>query len=201
MNWDFLKGYECTLSPSARRQLEDLYELIGSGHPRALDRVHDLLRAQPMAGTSLKGMVFVIEASLEQMLIQLPESRTLKKVLFEMMRRPESHWLRSREGFLEAFYMSKPDLARRHFLWLLVSQQALPLWRQAQQGDRVAMRTLLNLMPRRALVAGMCEQLLDHPTRAMFLQELWDSFHDLDWLKEWSPRWRAEFGSTSAEAA
>jgi len=198
MDWKFLDRYNYMLSAPAQLQLEEVYGLIKRGHPQALDRVGDLLQARPLAGTSLKGMVFVIEASLEQILVELPENRMLKKVLFAIMRRPESHWLRSREGFLEAVYMSKPDMARRHFVLLLTHQQAFPLWRRAQQGDRVAMRTLINLLPRRALVAGMCERLLDHPTRGMFLQELSDSFHDLQWLAAWSPRWRSEFGSQAA---
>lgn len=186
------------VSPAAQEQIEQVYDQIRAGHADALEGVRSLLNAQPNAATSLKGLVFVIEASLQQILVELPESRMLKKVLAELMRRPKDHWLRSREGLLEAVYMSKPSMARKHFTFLLFLQEAFPLMHQAELGDRLALRTLLNLMPRRALAAGLAEYFLAHPHRRDFLLELVDSFQDLDWLRDWSPRWAAEFGSAPA---
>lgn len=199
MDWTFMDNYpEYCLSLAVKERIEQVYRQIRDGHADALEGVRILLNARPGAATTLKGLVFVLEASLEQILVQLPESQMLRKVLAELMRRPKDHWLRSREGLLEIVYMSKPGMARKHFTFLLSIQDAFPLMRQAELGDRIAIRTLLNLLPRRALTAGLAEHFLAHPHRRSFLLELVDSFQDLEWLSDWSPRWEANFGHAPA---
>ena len=197
MNWHFMEHYpEYTLSAATQQRIEQVYEQIGSGHPRAVSNVRSMLNSRPGAASSLKGMTLMIEVCLRQMLMQLPESPTLTEVIRELLRRPPGHWITSREALLESVYLTKPDMARRHFELLLQGLNIDSLMYRAESGLRTDLRTLINLTPRRALVAGLCEHFLDHRCRQTFLQELLDSFQDLDWLESWSPKWRSQFGTS-----
>lgn len=203
MNWTFLEKFpQYRPADPMRRRFDQLYLRLTAetrscrGHSEAAEAVMELLSTPPCEGTGLKQHLFTLEACLEQALVQLPESRLLDDVLFTIMKRPKNHWVRCREAFLETVYMSKPRLASKHLIPLLETQKEVTLLHQAEAGDRVAIRTLLNLMPRRALVAGLTERLWNTQHRQSLLVELLDSFQDLDWLSHWSPHCHAHYGQT-----
>ncbi|MBT9582884.1 hypothetical protein IV102_06015 [bacterium] len=201
MNWTFLEKFPqyCPAAPM-RTRFDQLYQRLQAetrtyrGHSEAAEAVMELFSSPPCDGTGLKEHIFTLEACLEQALVQLPESRLLDDVLFKIMNRPKNHWVRSREAFLETVYISKPRLASKHLVPLLETQEEVAVLHRAERGDRVAIRTLLNLLPRRALVAGLTERLWNTQHRQSLLVELLDSFQDLDWLSHWSPQCHTRYG-------